>query len=105
MGQPSADRETYSRQCVERLAGLDRRVACAGAYRSMATSDIERVQLDAAPPDAADVVGGYEGIEPEPKNGSMTIAATSSWCNKRSKSRGSNAPLQARHRKYIGITQ
>ena len=104
MGQPSVDPETRasaSNASPVSTAGLP----VAGAYRSMTTSDIERVQLDAAPPDAADVVGGYEGIEPEPKNGSMTIAATSSWCNKRSKSRGSNAPLQARHRKYIGITQ
>ena len=37
MGQPSVDPETYSRQCVERLAGLAG-LPVAAAYRSMTTS-------------------------------------------------------------------
>jgi hypothetical protein len=53
---------TYSRQCVERLAGLDKNRRVAGCGRVLAHDhlDIERVQVD-TPADVADLVGGYEG--------------------------------------------
>ena len=53
---------TYSRQCVERLAGLDKNCWVAGCDRVLAHDhlDIERVQVD-TPADVADLVGGYEG--------------------------------------------
>ena len=53
---------TCSRQCVERLAGLDKNRRVAGCDRVLAHDhlDIERVQID-TPADVADLVGGYEG--------------------------------------------
>lgn len=65
--------------------------------------DVERINFNSAT-NAPGPLGGDRG-RARAKEWSMTIAATLSGCNKRSKSRGSNAPLQARHWKYIGITQ
>jgi hypothetical protein len=65
---------TFSRQCVERLTGLDKNRGVAGCCRVLAHDhlDIERVQVDTRL--TLPILSAAMRAEPEPRNGSMTMS-------------------------------